>query len=387
MMFSEALFWVSLAVLAYIYGGFVLLVLACGGVLRRGVRRAPVCPRLSLVIAAYNEERNIARKLDNALGLDYPPEALEILVASDGSTDATVAIARTYEARGVRVLDLPRRGKVHALDACIAVASGEVLVLSDANTMLDAQALRMLARNFADPAVGGVCGNQLHRGGATADSSGAGERLYWRYDRWVKRLETRTGSIVAADGALYAIRRSLYRKPEHGAVTDDFAISTAVIEQGYRLVFDADAIASEAATGVAAREFNRKVRIMVRGLRGVWLRRRLLNPRRSGFYAVILLTHKVLRRLAIVFLGSLFVASCLLASQHAAYRVVLGLQVGFYALAFLGYLLRSRPLGHAKVLYAPFYYCLANVAAAVAVVQLLRGTRIEQWQPQRSESG
>jgi cellulose synthase/poly-beta-1,6-N-acetylglucosamine synthase-like glycosyltransferase len=384
---AQIVFWVCVALLAYIYAGFPLLVALWARWRARPVHRDNITPAMSLVVAAYNEARGIAAKLDNALALDYPRDQLEILVASDGSDDGTEDIVAGYAARGVQLLALPRRGKLHALDTAIAQAHGEILVFSDANTHFEPQALRMLARNFADPAVGGVCGNQRHRRAAGRDSSGEGEKLYWSYDKSLKALESRTGSIVSADGAIYAIRRALYRKPASAAVTDDFAISTAVIEQGKRLVYEPAAVAYEDAVGDARGEFGRKVRIMTRGWHGVLLRRRLLDPRHYGFYAVVLWSHKVLRRLAPLCLLALFAASLAAARSAPLYAAAAVAQTAFYLLALAGGLLKRSRAGRRGVLYAPFFFVLANAAALVAFSRLLRGQRVERWQPQRPAPG
>jgi cellulose synthase/poly-beta-1,6-N-acetylglucosamine synthase-like glycosyltransferase len=382
-MISESIFWLSLATLIYVYAGFSLLVIAVGRWRNRRVRQAPITPRMSLIIPAWNEAGAIAARLDNALALDYPAEALEIIVASDGSDDGTEAIVAQYAARGVRLLALPRRGKIYALKAAAACATGEIFVFSDANSIYAPAALRMLARNFADPEVGGVCGNQIYLKTKSADHCSKGETLYWSYDKWLKRMESMTGSIVSAHGAIYAIRRALYRPPASAAVTDDFAISTAVVEQGYRLVFESEAIAYEEPASAASREFARKVRIMNRGLRGVMLRQALLNPWRHGFYTVELFSHKVLRRLVPLFLLSLYVSSVMLSlNDHFYFTTVVG-QTIFYALAGAGYLLRRHRLGRLKCFYLPFFYCLANAAALLAVIKLLGGRRIELWRPQR----
>ena len=166
---------------------------------------------MSVVIAAYNEERVIGDRIENALALDYPSDALEILVASDGSTDATAAIVARYAGRGVRLLSLPRQGKIRALDAAVLEATGEILVFSDANTMCAPDALRALVRNFADPGIGGVAGHTGYRLEVNSESSARGESLYWDYDTWLKHLESLTGSVVSAHGGLYAVRRALYR--------------------------------------------------------------------------------------------------------------------------------------------------------------------------------
>lgn len=379
---GELVFWGCVAALAYVYVGFGLLAATWGTLRRRRVRQQPITPNISVVVAAYNEEAVIAQKLENLLAIDYPRGRLEIIVASDGSNDRTVEIARRYVNEHVLLLALPRRGKIYALKDAVAQAQGDILVFSDANTMLDPNALRMLARNFADPDVGGVCGNQMYRSQDAEDSSGQGESVYWTYDKWLKARQTHTGSIVSADGAIYAVRSKLFRIPESAAVTDDFAISTAVIEQGKRLVFEPEALAYEHAAGAAGREFQRKVRLMTRGMRGVLLRRALLNPFRFGFYSVILLSHKVVRRLAPVFLLLLLVSSLALRGQNTFYALAALSQASFYVLAGLGFLLRSQRLGRAKLVAIPFFYCLANAAALVALCKTIRGERIERWQPQ-----
>jgi cellulose synthase/poly-beta-1,6-N-acetylglucosamine synthase-like glycosyltransferase len=234
--------------------------------------------------------------------------------------------------------------------------------------------------------VGGVCGNQVYLKAKKADSTSAGEGMYWSFDKWLKSLESLTGSIVSAHGAIYAIRRKLYQPPASAAVTDDFAISTAVIEQKYRLVFESDAIAYEEPTASAALEFGRKVRIMTRGLRGVLMRRRLLNPFQYGFYALELFSHKVLRRLVPFFLLILFFANWFLIKENRFYFAAAVAQTLFYFLAGAGYFLRGHRAGRLKFFYVPFFYCLANAAAFMAVMRVLSGKRIEFWQPQRHGS-
>src|SRR5262249_17438131 len=195
---------------------------------------------------------------------------------------------------------------------------------------------------------------------------------------------SRCGSIVSADGAIYAVRRSLYGTPESAAVTDVFAISTTVVARGARLVFEPNARAWEPAAGQAHGEFQRKGRIMTRGWRGVWLGRALLDPRRSGAYAPVFLCHKVLRRLAPIAIATLAIAAAFGAAHDRRLRAAAIAQAEFYAAAILGAALRRTPLGRNKVLLAPFFFCLANAAAAVALVRAGAGRRIENWRPQRA---
>jgi cellulose synthase/poly-beta-1,6-N-acetylglucosamine synthase-like glycosyltransferase len=371
----------------YVYAGFPMLVVLIGKLFPRPVRKRAITPRVSLIIAAYNEESSIAARLENALDLDYPPEALEIIVASDGSTDATLQIAERFASRGVRVLPLPRRGKIHALAEAARRAEGEILVFSDANSMYDRRAIAALAQNFADPEVGGVAGHTSYSLQSGRESSSEGENLYWNYDTWLKQMESLTGSVVSAHGGMYAIRREFFPSVTDAAVTDDFAISTEVIERGRRLVFESGARGWEGTADVAQREFRRRVRLMTRGFRSVLLRRRLLNPFRSGFYAVVLFTHKVLRRLVALLLLPLFVTSLMLAVRGRIYTLMAAGQVLFYGLALAGLLFKRTARGRTKILYVPFFYCLANLASLVAFYRFVRGQRIERWEPQRSIAG
>jgi cellulose synthase/poly-beta-1,6-N-acetylglucosamine synthase-like glycosyltransferase len=240
-----------------------------------------------------------------------------------------------------------------------------------------------LAANFADPAVGGVGGSMVYRRQTDSDSSSHGENLYWTYEIWLKRMENLTGSIISASGALFAIRRKLYQPPSDAGVTDDFIISTAVIEKGYRLVFEPQALVYEQPAVSASGEFARKVRMMTRGLRAVILRKKLLNPFRYGFYSLALFSHKVLRRLVPFFLIIFFASSFFLRSNGPVYAGAFMGQVVFYTMAAAGYLTRSKGMGRLKMLYIPFFYCLANAAALKAVINVLSGKQIELWQPQR----
>jgi cellulose synthase/poly-beta-1,6-N-acetylglucosamine synthase-like glycosyltransferase len=376
--------------LVYAYAVFPLLVGLVGLCKRRHVSKDTndsgdrETPTVSVIIAAFNEEAAIADRLDNVLASDYPAGRIEVIVADDGSTDGTASIVEKYRDRGVRLLSLPRRGKIPALNDAAASATGDILVFSDANIHCHPGAIGAMTRNFADPRVGGVAGHCTYLVAARTESSGDGERLYWRYDTWLKQLESHTGSVVSAHGGLYAVRRRLFMTVGDSSVTDDFAISTAVIEQGYRLVFEADARAVEHTTTEARREMRRRVRLMTRGLRGVCLRRRLLNPFRYGFYAISLFSHKVLRRLAPVWLVVIALATSALAAAGHRFFIAIGLaQLAFYGLAIAGGLLRRRRIGRLKPLCVPFYYCMANAASALALWHFLRGTRISLWQPQR----
>lgn len=376
------LFWGAAALAAYTYIGFPLLVVLRGLVRQRSYRSAAIEPTVSLIIAAHNEAKSIRGKLENVLALDYPAHRLEVVIASDGSTDGTDAIVQEYAGRGVRLLSLPRQGKAPALNAAVAASTGEILVFSDANSIYAPQAIRALVRPFADPAVGGVAGNQCYLKQGAAGKVNAGEHSYWDFDRKLKEYESMAGNTISATGAIYAIRRTLFQ-PVPGGVTDDFTLSTGVIAQGRRLVFAPDAIAYEPVSGTSEAEFARKVRVITRGLRAVQLRSELLNPFRYGFYALQLFSHKVLRRLVVLPLLVLALVTPLLWAKGRLYRLAALAEALFAGLAAAGYGLQHTSLGRKKPFAIPFYFVMVNFAALLAALNVVRGRKIERWEPQR----
>ena len=382
---AMVLFWGSVGLIVYTYFIFPVLVLLRGLLWPRPYNSEDTIPLplVSFIIAAYNEEKAIGEKLENILSLDYPTDRLEVIIASDGSTDSTDAVIRGYEGRGIKLLSLPRQGKAAALNAAVAASKGEILVFSDANSIYRTDALRALVRPFADPKVGGVAGNQCYLKKSGKSLISAGERSYWDFDRTMKEYESRAGSTISATGAIYAIRRSLFQTVVEG-VTDDFVTSTGVIAQGYRLVFASDAIAYEYAAGTRNMEFGRKVRVITRGLMAIFtVRSQLLNPLHYGFYAIQLFSHKVLRRLIVFPLLLLFFVNLFLFSKGPFYWLLMVGQLAFYGLGLLGLLLDGTRFGKLKIFTIPFYFCLVNAAVLVATVNILRGRQIKRWEPQR----
>lgn len=380
----RALFWSALGVIAYTYVVFPLVVLLRAALRPRPHRSADVTPSVTMVIAARNEAAGIGAKLENLLSLDYPADRLEVVVASDGSDDGTDEVVAAYADRGVRLVSLPRLGKAPALDAAVAQANGDVLVFSDANSIYAPDALRALVRPFADPLVGGVAGDQRYLGAIDTDAIASGERSYWDLERRLKTAESLSGNVISATGAIYAVRRSLFG-PVSPGVTDDFFTSTGVIAHGYRLVFAPDAVAYEPVSKTAEIELGRKVRVMTRGLRGVLLRRELLDPRRHGFYALQLFTHKVLRRTMVFPLLAIAAASPLLWRRGSLYRVATVAQAAFYALGAAGIVLAGKPLGRRKAFALPAFFTLVNLASLRAVWNVVSGRQIDRWEPRRSE--
>jgi cellulose synthase/poly-beta-1,6-N-acetylglucosamine synthase-like glycosyltransferase len=375
-----------LLIVGYVYAGYPMMLWLLAQVSERKTNAAAITPSLSIIIAVHNEEVVISDKLNNTLALDYPPERLEILVASDGSTDGTNEIVAGSQPRGVCLLRLVRCGKMRALEAAVTRAGGEILVFTDANTMIEPQALRAVAAQFADPDVGGVCGRKRIGRAAAGRIVSSGEGFYWKYDQFIKGLESRIGSTIAADGALYAIRRELFQTSNELAQADDIAISTRIAMQGRRLVFEAAAVAWEDPPASVAQEFRRKMRVANHVVRALWDLRGALNPLRAGLLAVQLWSHKLLRYFVPLPLAAAMIANCQLAVQSRFYFLLLAIQCLFYTLALAGWILHHRKTGRIALLHAPFYFCMAHLAALLGVFSAMRGERIVAWNHQRAAS-
>ncbi len=378
----QRLLIVLIGFVGYAYAGYPLLLLILNRIRSRPIVKGPIELSYSIIVPAHNESQILPQKLESILNQDYPPSLVEVLVASDGSTDDSSTIVAAYEDRGVRFLDYERNGKAATLNRATAEAQNQILIFTDANAILAPGALRAIADNFADPCVGGVSANERRDPSAMASSAGLGERLYWEYDKWVKMAESRLGSIVSASGSLYAIRRELFRPIADPSATDDFAISTQVIRAGYRLVFEPEAVTWEPPVAKDDIEYGRKVRIVTRGLRSVWGVRELLLPWRGGFYSVQLWSHKVVRRLVGVVAVGIFLMN-LSVLRHRFWRLTMGMQATLYALAIAGWRGAGRPWARKPWFYVPYYFCLSNIAATLGVIQFLRRRRVSIWEPRR----
>jgi cellulose synthase/poly-beta-1,6-N-acetylglucosamine synthase-like glycosyltransferase len=370
---------ISGATVVWVYAGYPLLVAALGRIRPRPRERRPTHKPVSVLVAAHNEEHVIGAKVLNVRATDYPQSLIEVVVVSDGSSDDTVEAAR--RAGADRVLDLPRVGKITALNEAVTAAGGEILVFTDADSFLRSDTLDQLLANFADPTVGGVSANEVSFTGSDASGVARGEGAYWRYEQWIKRLEDKVGSAVSASGRLYAIRRSLFRPSTVTSGTDDFVISTQVLRAGRRLAFDQDAVVQVDSPGDGGSEFRRKVRVMNRGLRAAFSLGELLLPWRGGFYSIQVLSHKLLRRTLPFFLLTAFVAGIWLVALSPVWWLVLGPQLAFYGLAAAGWGAHTRGWGRARPLWIPYYFCLVNLAAAAAVISVVGGVRFERWDP------
>lgn len=360
------LFWLSLSTLLYIYAGYPVLAWMLARVFGREPARRDITPSVSLLIPAYNEEAYLEAKLHNSFALDYPREQLEIVVASDGSTDATNAIAETWRDRGVRLIALPDNvGKSAMLSRTVPLLRGEVVVFSDTSSELAPDALKRLTRNFADPAVGCVSG--LYRLKGTQDLRSEGEGLYWRYETFIKHQESCLHSILGAHGACYAIRKALFQRLEAGSINDDYLIPMRIVEQGYRAIYEPQAVSWERELVSVEGEFARRRRIAAGNCQQIVALRRLLNPFR-GWVALCFFSHKVLRTAAPVLMVAVLVSSWWVPQPLGG--VMLAGQGLLYASAYAGFVCQRR--GRlVRWLSPPLYFCLGNLAMLAGLLKYL----------------
>lgn len=380
--FVEFCFWISGLAIPATYVFYPLSIAALAKVFAKDHETSKQCPPLTLIVSAYNEEQVIEEKIRNALELDYPPENLEIIVISDGSTDGTDDIVRRFADRRVRLCRQdPQAGKSLGLTRFVPEAKGEIIVFSDANSMYDTMALRNLVRHFHDPKIGYAVGHQRY----DSDQSSAvsvSERSYWDFEVSLKQWESAFGSVVGGDGAIYAIRAELFRPLARDDISD-FVNPLQIVVQGYRGVFDREAFCLESVPSSYEAEFRRKVRIVNRALRGLVRTRQALNPFRVGAFAYQVFFHKAIRWFVPYFMIGLMVCTLALVWQRAQPIHVLALwgQLAFYGLA----LFRFVPgAGNWKPVYLAYYFCMANLAALFGTFSYFRGRRFVTWRPERA---
>ncbi len=375
------LFWSSLLVIAWVYVGYPIVLWLTAMIRQRPVRRGAIQPMVSLIICAYNEERDIRRKLEETLETEYPSDRLEIIVASDGSTDRTDDIVREFAPRVTLMRVEGRGGKTVAQNAAVAAAKGEILVFSDVTTVYTPRTIPAMIENFADPEVGCV-GGDLHYLKEPRNSSAEGRALFWNYERQLRVWESQVHSIIGVAGCIYAMRRELYI-PLDAAAISDFIQPGKVTERGHRTVLEPAALAFEPAeSGSLSNELNRRARVITRGLRGAFHMPDLLNPLKHPWFAIELWSHRVLRWLVPVFLLILLFASVIGAPSSGFFRLALLAQLLVYGTGFVAYLL-DRGSIRIPGLFIPLYFCLVNLAPLVAIAWLLRGERKVVWETGR----
>lgn len=335
-----------------------------------------VLPRVTLVVAAHNEVQVIRAKLENSLALDYPADRLEILIGSDGSDDGTDQAVLEVAAGQprVRLSAAPRAGKVGVLNRCIPAATGDLVVLTDANTLIEPDAIRRLVRHFEDPRVGAVCGRLRLYNPTLRDYQ---ESAYWAYESFIKEEEGKRGAVVGANGGLYALRRDRFTPLPPQTIVDDFVIPLRLLERGDRVLYDKTALAHEETTEDYGREFGRRARIAAGNFQALGQVPGLLRPK-AGFVAWALWSHKVLRWCAPFLMLLALLSNLALVGRGGLYAVTLVLQLAFYALAALGHLKPVPPVLR-RAVGIPYYFVSMNVAIAVGFVRFLRGSQRAAW--------
>lgn len=377
---AEIVFWLAVGLIVFTYIGYSLVILVLSRVLRNPVIRAPLEPKVTYLITAYNEEKNIAGKLEQTLSLNYPKDKLEIVVASDGSTDRTDEIVKGFDDRGVKLIRVEGRvGKTETQNQAVKQASGEIIIFSDATTRYERSAIRNIVRNYADPSVGAVSGRYEYFN-PTGAAIGTGSILFWKYENLIKTLQTNIKTITGCCGCIYSVRREAYA-PLPADIISDLVEPLKVLEKGYRIVFEPDAIAFEETTEKTKEEFRMRVRVITRGMRGLLYMKKLFNPLRHGFVAFQLFSHKVLRWFIPVFLAVALVSNLFLVGDRF-YNTTLALQLVFYAFAVIGFAAEKRGV-LAKPLTVPLYFMTVNIAAVVAMYRIWKGHKAVTWETAR----
>lgn len=370
------LFWLSVGLILYTYVLYPLslALLAPWRSHSAVVKGRKQYPSVSLLVSVYNEAEVIQQKLENCMQLNYPVEQIEFLFGSDGSNDATVQLIRTFHDHRVKCWVFGRRGKAATLNDLVKRASGDLLVFSDANSLFEPEAVRALADHFDDLRVGGVCGQLvLH----SPNSQAVNESLYWRYENVIKAYEGRLGILASANGAIYAIRKSLYtRLPTHKRIADDLLVAASVLRQSFRVSYEPQAVAHEQTAVRLVDDLRRKIRVAEISFNVLPEIASLLLPQ-YGLIAWMLWSHKLLRWMVPVFLIGALASSAWL-SDLLFYRVVFLMQVLFYSAAGLGYRMEHYgPLP--RWIAFPYYFAGSNLALLLGLIRSLTGQGNATW--------
>ena len=376
MAFVKIIFWLTFLLIFWTYFGYPLI-LRLLSYFRAPVKQpADFTPPVSLIITAYNEEKKIAEKLQNTLTLNYPREKLEVIVVSDGSTDRTEEIVRSFEDRGIRLLSIPERhGKHYGQGRGIKEAGSEIVVLSDATTFLEPDSVRMIVRSFADPQIGCVSGHDNIR---AADEELPGEGFYVRYEMMLRSQESAFNSLVGVSGCFFAVRKHLCSDWIDN-MSSDFYMPIVTYMNGMRTILDKRAVAYYEVLVEPEKEFIRKVRTIVHGLEVLGRFKSILNPFKYGVFALQMFSHKLSRWLVPLYLVLFFWANLLLIGRNNFYLVCMILQIAFYVMAFLGKI--SKHFEESPLFRIPLFFVMVNYSILVAWHYFLIGKEFVVWEP------
>ncbi|MHC4453631.1 MAG: glycosyltransferase family 2 protein [Planctomycetota bacterium] len=375
---DRVFFWIAVAITCYVYMGYPIALVFLSKYYRKPICRKEITPEVTLLICAYNEDEIIAAKINNCFELDYPPDRLKIVIASDGSSDRTNDIVRQYKDERLCLIDYPeRRGKIGVINETVPKLTSEIVLFSDANTMYRKDAVKKMVRNFADSSVGAVSADVIVHNERT--SFGKSESAYYHYERWVQKKESEFNSIIGADGGMYAIRRDLFVPPSSNIILDDFVISMNVALKGYRVIYEEEAIGVEESADSGKTEFLRKSRVIAGAIQSIMQKEGVPSIKQKGLFFCYL-THKFLRWLMPIFMIGLFIANCRLSflSGETIYGFSLALQGSFYLLALCGiFFVKNINL---QIISKPFYFCLVNGAALYGIYMGIFNKQSVKWQ-------
>ena len=375
------LFWFLVAIIFYTYFGYPLLILIISLFVGKKVSRADIEPSVTFLIAAYNEEKSIKEKIEDTLRLDYPKDKLEILVASDASGDNTDNIVKGFQDKRVRLFRVEGRvGKTEVQNQAVKIAKGEIIIFSDATTKYEKSAIRNIVRNYTGPGVGAVSGRYKYFDTGKTQI-GTGTIAFWDYENFIKAQQTRIRTITGCCGCIYSLRKNLYADLPKDIISD-LVEPLKILEQGYRIVFEPEALAYETTCQKSDEEFKMRLRVISRGMRGLLYMKHLLNPFKYGYISFQLVSHKILRWLIPLFLTGLYVNNIFLMHKNIFYLSFFLLQSIFYLLALIGLLIDYFPK-KIKVFSLPLYFCVVNIASIVALVKILMKKKDITWETVR----
>jgi cellulose synthase/poly-beta-1,6-N-acetylglucosamine synthase-like glycosyltransferase len=377
---AEDIFWLTVSIIFYSYLGYPVLILFLALFVNNKVNKKDIEPTVTFLITAYNEEKNMREKLENTLSLDYPGDKMEIIVASDASVDKTDEIVKEFSGRGVILHRVEGRlGKTETQNQAVKVTKGDIIIFSDATTKYKEDAVRKIVRNYNDPSIGAVSGRYEYMN-PTGVAIGLGTILFWKYENFIKSRQTQIKTITGCCGCIYSVRRRLY-EPLPMAIISDLVEPLKILEKGYRIAFEPQAVAYEVTEEMPEEEFSMRVRVISRGMTGLTYVKDLLNPFKHTFVSFQLFSHKVLRWLMSFLLIILFVSN-LLIMERFPYKLIFILQAIFYLSAPVAWIMHKYGK-KAKFLFIPLYFCILNLASLLATINLVKGRKMSTWETVR----
>jgi len=378
-------FWICLFIVFYTFVGYAILLYILVRIRRLFVRSVTnptpdILPTLTIIVAAYNEAYTIEQKVINTVALTYPPEKINYVFIADGSTDATKEIIARYSQ--IKLMYAPeRKGKISAIHRAIKEIKSEIVVFTDANTLLNKNALLNIARHYSNKKTGAVSGEKRIKMDEYADAT-TGEGIYWKYESLLKKWDSELYSVVGAAGELFSIRTSLYEFVPDDSILDDFMISMMVAKKGYRIAYEPNAYATEESSANVKEELKRKIRIASGGIQSALRLGFLLNPFRLPVLTFQYISHRLLRwTIAPFALIAVFVLNLLIVLQYQSplYTVLMLGQILFYIAALVGWIFANKPLG-LKMLFMPYYFCLMNYAVLAGLLRYFSGKQSVVWE-------